>query len=162
MGRPCLWTTLSANLASPSRFPRRRSIFGAGSCSVSSSHAPVLGISVMDDLAAGLKNIAESLHVLAADFALQAEFLSDLFETDCSLVDELALQFQDDFVFLRPLVQGRPEHVSLCAALSALDQQLDAMSGQENANLWSLEGSRASPAWAEVRTLARLCLSQMP
>lgn len=116
----------------------------------------------MDDLAAGLKNIMESLNILAADFALQAEFLSDLFESDCSLADELALQFHDDFVFLWPLIQSRPDHVPLCAALSALDQRLDAMSGPENAPLWSLDGLRASPAWAEVRALARLCLSHMP
>lgn len=116
----------------------------------------------MDDLTSGLKNITESLHVLSADFALQAEFLSDLFESDHFLADELALEFHDDLVFLRPFIQSRPEYASLCAALSALDQKLDAMSGPENAALWSVEGLRSAPAWAEVRALARSCLSYLP
>lgn len=74
---------------------------------------------------------------------MQAEFLSDLFESDHFLADELALEFHDDLVFLRPFIQSRPEYASLCAALSALDQKLDAMSGPEKR--WKIYSKSIQP-----------------
>lgn len=116
----------------------------------------------MNDLDQGLNSIKESLVVLAADFEIQEAFLQELFASDTVSADELALQFHDDFVFLLPRIENLPQYAPLCAALSALNRRLEAMSGPEQAGLWSLEGLKTAPAWAEVRLLGRECLAKLP
>lgn len=44
-------------------------------------------------------------------------------------------------------------------ALAAIDQQLDLMSGQVNARLWTDEALRSAPEWDTVRGLARTALA---
>jgi hypothetical protein len=65
--------------------------------------------------------------------------------------DELALDLDavlDAYVATGAL---RDEQI---AALRELDAQLDRMSGKDNAELWTPEGLRDAPEWAEVRRLA--------
>jgi len=116
----------------------------------------------MHNLTDGLDRIKERLVVLAADFEIQGAFLQELFGSDSVIADELALQFHDDFVFLLPHIENLPQYAPLCAALSALNRRLEAMSGAEGAALWSLEGLKTAPAWAEVRLLARECMAKLP
>ena len=116
----------------------------------------------MDNLEQGLNSIKESLSILASDFDLQESFLKEFFASDAVAVDELALQFRDDFVFLFPQIDNEPKFTQLCTFLSALDRRLDHISGPDQAGLWSLEGLQMAPVWEEIRLLARECLAHMP
>src|SRR5919106_1832827 len=52
-----------------------------------------------------------------------------------------------------------PEAVDV---LETLDSELDAMSGERNAELWTTEGLRESDRWRLIRDLARRALSLLP
>lgn len=79
---------------------------------------------------------------------------------DSSAVDELALDYDDNFrVFDKTEVQNQLTRDEL-SALRALDRQLDEMSGEEHAENWTVEALRFSDCWQEVRTLARIALAK--
>ena len=69
-------------------------------------------------------------------------------------LDELALEFDDAFAPVRASQGGNEWH----EALGRLDAKLDAMSGQQNAQLWRAEALTRDD-WAEVRELARGALA---
>ena len=77
--------------------------------------------------------------------------------------DELALDFAD----ARQLILGigavggvlSPEAVDV---LETLDSELDAMSGEHNAALWTTDALRDSDRWRLVRDLAQQALSLLP
>ena len=65
--------------------------------------------------------------------------------------DELALDL--DAVLPAYLATGAISEEQK-AALRELDEELDRISGEKNADLWTLEGLRDAPEWAKVRRLA--------
>lgn len=86
---------------------------------------------------------------------------SQLLDRHVSLIDELALEFDDGFR-LAPIFMERGwlNEASL-PVLTQIDEQLDAMSGQHNAHLWDAEALISRTEWDRVRTLARSALTLM-
>jgi hypothetical protein len=76
-------------------------------------------------------------------------------------LDELALEFDDEFNRLRGEGGASAVPPGYHAALSALDEQLDRMSGQDNAELW-VEEALGRREWQQVRELARRALAERP
>lgn len=73
--------------------------------------------------------------------------------------DELALEFDDvaEAALSIPglLSEGQQN------LLRDMDRQLEAMSGPEHADLWSQRGLETSPAWTQVRAVARAILEEL-
>ncbi len=76
-------------------------------------------------------------------------------------LDELALEFDDEFTRLRAGRTSDRVPPDYWASLQDLDEHLDRMSGEENAGLW-LEEALSGPEWREVRELARRALAGRP
>lgn len=78
---------------------------------------------------------------------------------DKRAVDELALDYEDNFWVVNTAEsQNELTHDEL-SALRSLDQQLDQMSGEANAKNWTVEALRFSDCWQEVRALAAIALA---
>lgn len=65
------------------------------------------------------------------------------------LADELALEFEDVFRQLEPLLRERPEAQRLVQALQRLEHLLDDPTLQ-----WSIQDLRESEQWREIRIVA--------
>ncbi len=100
------------------------------------------------------EDLKATVERLAAPADRQLEWLGEL-GTFPSL-DELALEFDDEFGRVRPLLEKGA--VSM-PGLAALDAQLSLMSGPENAELWRPE-ALDGPEWARVRELATGALGE--
>lgn len=96
-----------------------------------------------------------TLENLAADAAEQARYLKALGVH--VLADELALEFDGICSRVGLAVQEGLVSPDTASAVEALDRTLEAMSGQENARLWSIAGLQ-SPEWGVVRRQARAAL----
>lgn len=88
---------------------------------------------------------------MAASADEQEALLRRLGTAPCA--DELALVFSDA---LHVVVHQLPEPVRRSAL--ELDRYLDAISGNENAELWTVEALHREPAWVRVRQLATRAL----
>jgi hypothetical protein len=77
-------------------------------------------------------------------------------------LDELALEFDDEYERVRPDSGPEAETLSPAAveALALLDARLDAMSGEANAHLWE-PAALNGPEWTEVRRLAKSTLDAL-
>jgi len=73
-------------------------------------------------------------------------------------VDELALEFDDAYRPVRHMLDTAGVSKEGVEMLSALDAQLDAMSGEEHAALWRRQALRGSPEWESIRIHARSLL----
>jgi hypothetical protein len=71
--------------------------------------------------------------------------------------DELALEFDDVYSAFVSNAAVLPTEEQLLA-LQALDSALAAMSGPENAPLWTESAVKTHPRWVEVRSLAATVL----
>jgi hypothetical protein len=99
-----------------------------------------------------------SVAVLGLPADAQVSWLQRLFADATPVVDELALEFDYGFQLVPSfLEQGWLEAAAL-PALKRLSSQLDAMSGEQNAELWTVE-ALAREHWDRVRGLAREALS---
>lgn len=77
--------------------------------------------------------------------------------------DELALNFDDGYRLIPELRDGGVLFSEgALAALAALDQQLESMSGSHNLDLWTIEAIRHDPEWERVRDLAQRALPLLP
>ena len=76
-------------------------------------------------------------------------------------IDELALDFHDAYLMCSQMLQRREITDESFAALTALDQQLTSMSGQERCQLWTEDALYSSQEWVCVRSLARNALGSL-
>jgi hypothetical protein len=77
--------------------------------------------------------------------------------------DELALTFDDAYRLLPTLVaEGAQLSEIALATLKAIDEALDAMTGERNSELWTIEAIRTNRRWADLRTLAHEALAALP
>jgi len=109
------------------------------------------------------KGLIDTLEVLARDSDGQVEALKTFFdwieEVDPDFnVDELALDFNDFVLLLPQVVAAGLISPAAARSVEAVDNQLDQMSGEENAELWTVTALRTSPEWTKVRELARNAL----
>jgi hypothetical protein len=70
-------------------------------------------------------------------------------------VDELALEFDDGRLLIGQFKELRWVPPDLEVVARPLDSLLAEMSGEHNAALWTEDGLRLAPEWAQVRGLAR-------
>jgi len=109
------------------------------------------------------KGLIDTLRVLASDAEDQVEHVKKLFRVAGEIdplfnVDELALEFSDFALLLPQVVRADMVSAEAAGAIEAVDGQLDAMSGEEHAELWTVEAVRTSAEWTKVRELARTAL----
>ena len=99
------------------------------------------------------RSLREQLERLAAPADQALACLPD----GCATADELALDFNN---FYRAYVDNFGDELSADAraALRAIDESLNRMSGPANAELWTDEAVATHPAWAEVRRRAARAL----
>ena len=84
------------------------------------------------------------------------EQLAELRRLGCpDVVDELALQFHDQAIMADQLHNLGGISREQLEVVRRIDKLLEDMSGEANAELWTVEALRTSPMWAQVRTLAR-------
>ena len=84
------------------------------------------------------------------------EQLAELRRLGCSdVVDELALQFHDQAILADQLHSSGEITEEELDVVRRIDQLLDGMSGEANAELWTAAALRTSSLWEQVRTLAR-------
>jgi hypothetical protein len=101
--------------------------------------------------------LIESVKRLAAPADEQVAYLRRL--GSFPSLDELALEFNDMFVPARATSSNAPSEWA--DALRRLDERLDEMSGQANAELW-LARALNGTEWTQVRELARAALAVRP
>lgn len=106
-----------------------------------------------NNLGWALANVKKNLANLAAPPDRQLAYLKSIGD-ECKCLDELALEFNDAFIFLNQFIEDRRVPEATAAAIAAVDKQLDAMSGEKNARLWTSEALATTPEWKEVRALA--------
>lgn len=100
-----------------------------------------------------------SVAVLALDASAEVAYLGDVVNDPVSLVDELALEFDDGFRLVPTFIDRGWLKAAALPALAELDEQLGAMSGQHNAHLWEADALTARAEWDRVRALARAALA---
>jgi hypothetical protein len=101
-----------------------------------------------------LTNLHEAVHRLASPAAIQTSWVEEN-QVD---TDELALELEVfDAIKWRGVLSDEA-----IQSLEMLDAALDAMSGQEHADLWTADGLRSAPEWARVRQLASVAETLLP
>ena len=91
-----------------------------------------------------------ALKQLAADAPEQEAYLAGLGVLPST--DELALELDDARLGIT-LDDGEARRL-----LERLDTQLEQMSGEQNARLWTIDALKMAPEWIEVRRLANQVL----
>ena len=99
-----------------------------------------------------------SVAVLSLPSGDQIKWLEGLGLGTSASCDELALEFGDAHLHLNLFVDSGVIPATAVPALNALDERLVAMSGSENANLWTIDALTAREEWSQVRSLAARCL----
>ena|SRR5687767_10551833 len=99
------------------------------------------------------RSLREQLELLAASADQTLARLAN----GCVKADELALDF-DNFHHAYVGNFGGALSPDARAALHAIQQSFDCMSGQSNGELWTEEAVAAHPAWLEVRHQAARAL----
>jgi hypothetical protein len=72
--------------------------------------------------------------------------------------DELAFEFDDGFRLVPSFTERGWLNDGALPALAQLDDQLAAMSGEQNAELWHVAALASSAEWEHVRVPARAAL----
>ena len=78
---------------------------------------------------------------------------------DSQAVDELALDYDDNFRIVNEAEPQNELTQDELSALRSLDQHLDQMSGEANAKNWTAEALRFADCWKKVRELAAIALA---
>ncbi len=102
-----------------------------------------------------------SIAVLALPAEAQLAWAGQLLDQEVPLVDELALEFDDGLRLVPTFIERDWISASALPGLTELDNQLNAMSGEQNASLWEPDAVTSSPDWHRVRALARAALTQV-
>ncbi|MBW6435351.1 hypothetical protein KZ829_16560 [Actinoplanes hulinensis] len=104
-------------------------------------------------------SFARSVAVLALEADAQVAWLEKLGAAPSA--DELALEFDDGLRLAPIFVQRGWLNDTVMPALTRLDDQLGAMSGEPNADLWHVDALADRAEWDRVRTLARAALIRL-
>ena len=106
---------------------------------------------------------------LAAPHDEQRTYLNELFlplavDGDSSAYgcDELALQFEDYFISVEYMLAEGELSSEQADALNSLNDKLEALSGEQNADFWRRDALQSDARWADVRALARTAVQSLP
>jgi hypothetical protein len=96
-----------------------------------------------------------SVQRLASPAEVQVAYIRDELGVG-DMADELALEFDDAFRPVAPLLGEIPETRGLLSALRRVDSALEGLDDSD----WTADALRTSPRWAEVRRLASAALDE--
>ena len=99
-----------------------------------------------------------AIGVLALPADQQAAWLDSLGTVASWNVSELGLEFDDGYLLLDQWVEAGWVDQKSLAPIAVLNTQLNEMSGEPNASLWTREALAQHQAWREVRELATAIL----
>lgn len=102
-----------------------------------------------------VERLMRTIALLAADAETQASYLDGIGAGSGHDLDELALEFDDDF---RACPRDQLTMPQL-EALAALDRILETLGGSAHATFWNREALHNDPRWREVRGAARKVLA---
>lgn len=105
-----------------------------------------------------LASFVRATAVLALSAAQQEAWLASLGPAS---VDELALEYGERHLLLPQWTQAGWLPSEAVPAFDAVDAALSAMSGAENAHLWTAEALHRAQEWAHVRELAAQVLQAL-
>ena len=115
-----------------------------------------------------VEQLKKALEVLGSSYIQQRAYLSSVFgrHADISFdddmnVDELALQFEDASLGVNNIQPSASVSVSFVEKISRLSALLQSLSGESNANFWTIRALRDDARWATVREKASDCLRQL-
>ena len=103
------------------------------------------------------KLLKDSLILLAAPAEAQLKHLKEIGVPEN--IDELALEFDDIGAAYESMFQSGELSLEQRDCVKALNKLLKAMTGKQNARLWTVDALQRSPEWREVRLAAQHCLS---
>ena len=92
----------------------------------------------------------QAVQLLAADYEAQVAALPAY----VAVPDELALIYHDAYLLVSQMADAGRLTEKHMAKLRELDEELEAMSGAENADRWTLDALRSDPWWERIRSLA--------
>jgi hypothetical protein len=100
-------------------------------------------------------NLIAQLELVAAPAATQIAYLREhRFSSD-----ELALDLNDLCLLASQAVELGLISTAVHDSLARLDEHFDAISGQQNAHLWTDDALKCSAEWRAARSTAEVCLS---
>ena len=102
-----------------------------------------------------LQRLVDALRLAASDYETQVRALPP--DQVCT-ADEIAITYGDSFLLAGQILSAGLITQRQYDELKALDGFFSAMSGQEHAELWTLDALREGAEWMEVRTRARKLL----
>ena len=94
--------------------------------------------------------LVEAVQLLAADYEAQVAALPAY----AAVPDELALIYHDAYLLVDQMADAGQLTEKHLAKLRELDEEMDAMSGAENTDRWTLDALRSDPWWERMRLLA--------
>lgn len=100
------------------------------------------------------ENLIAELKLVAAPAQTQIDYLREHRVSS----DELALAFDDLFVLAHQAVGLGLISKAAYDALARLDAHFTAISGQQNAHLWTDEALQCAVVWRTARAMAQSCL----
>jgi hypothetical protein len=105
------------------------------------------------------KLLCEALTVLAVDADAQLHYLEEIGASAPVPVDELALNYDDIAAAADTMLDCGEISVEQRNSVVQLNKFLQAISGEENAHLWTPDARLASLEWEEVRGQAKASLA---
>jgi hypothetical protein len=120
----------------------------------------------VQDLASVLPELEDSIRVLSLDADAQIAWVTPFYgprmpDPEWGNCDELALNFDDWAGLVPQLLEIGALSTGAASAIEGLSRLLTAMSGQQNADLWTFTGLRHAPEWQAVRAQARMALDSL-
>ena len=106
-----------------------------------------------------MKMLKEALTNLASPAEQQIEYLERIGTAPSA--DELALELDDIIGVIRVYARKGLLSASAMSAIDRLDERLAAMSGPQQAVLWTVDALRIAEEWAGVRLLAADALARL-
>jgi hypothetical protein len=108
-----------------------------------------------------MDHIAQRFEWSVRALAQPVEIQIDLYPEFVCVSDELALEFDEwrRRLFDCAIASNWPDAAT--RLIEVIDQQLEAMSGQANEQLWSDQALAASAEWNQVRDLSRQLILEM-
>lgn len=106
---------------------------------------------------------------LAASASEQQAYLNDLLlplavdgNSSAYGCDELALQFEDYFISVERMLAAGELSIEQVETLHILNDALERVSGEDNADFWRRNALQSDPRWANMRVLAQAVLKLLP
>ena len=100
--------------------------------------------------------LLEALQLIAAEAEIPLLLLEN-----ADVSDEIAFAWENAYLNINQLSSDRLLPPDVVAKLAALDRNMEAMSGPDQAELWTDEALQTDPQWHQLRSQAREILADL-